>query len=43
MIVEQVLNLASLKLLKILKFNLSVSEEDVNVEMAALKQGLNFE
>jgi hypothetical protein len=39
----RVLNLASLKLLKILKFNLSVSEEDVNVEMAALKQGLNFE
>merc|ERR1719183_210378 len=36
----RVLNLASLKLLKI---NLSVSEEDVNVEMAALKQGLNFE
>merc|ERR1719183_426444 len=39
----RVLNLASLKLLKILKFNLSVSEEDVNVEMAALEQGLNFE
>merc|ERR1719487_586379 len=39
----RVLNLASLKLLKILKFNLSVSDEDVNVEMDALKRGLNFE
>jgi hypothetical protein len=39
----KVLNLASLKLLKILKFNLSVSAEDVNVELELLKRGLNFE
>jgi hypothetical protein len=39
----KVLNLASLKLLKILKFNLSVSVEDVQAELTALKQGLNFE
>jgi hypothetical protein len=39
----KVLNQASLKLLKILKFNLCVSVDDVNVEMEVLKQGLNFE
>merc|ERR1719440_1408349 len=39
----RVLNMASLKLLKILKFNLSLSEEDVNREMEPLQQGLNFE
>jgi hypothetical protein len=35
--------MASLKLLKILKFNLSVSEDDVHAELEALKQGLSFE
>jgi hypothetical protein len=39
----RVLNMAALKLLKILKFNLSVRDEDVNVELEALKQGLNLE
>jgi hypothetical protein len=39
----RVLNLASLKLLKILKFNLSLSEEEVNVELELLKRGLKFE
>jgi hypothetical protein len=39
----RVLNMASLKLLKILKFNLSVSEDDVHAELEALKQGLSFE
>jgi hypothetical protein len=39
----RVLNLASLKLLKILKFNLSLSEEEVNAELELLKRGLKFE
>jgi hypothetical protein len=39
----RVLNLASLKLLKILKFNLSLSEEDVNREMEPLQRGLKFD
>lgn len=39
----RVLNLASLKLLKILKFNLSITEEDVNLELEPLRRGLKFE
>merc|ERR1719247_703850 len=39
----RVLNMAALKLLKILKYNLSLSEEDVNVELELLKRGLKFE
>jgi hypothetical protein len=39
----KVLNQAALKLLKILKFNLFVNPEDVDVEVLALKQGLSFE
>jgi hypothetical protein len=39
----KVLNQAALKLLKILKFNLSVTVEDVNAELEVLKHGLNLD